>query len=121
MNWTIRQGQVSAEKRALARVFRKKPTETEQKAWSLLRGRRCLGLKFRRQQPVAGFIADFYCAKYKIALEIDGLVHEEQKDYDAHRDQILLQHGIRVLRIKNEQVNANALKSLLLPLTKSAQ
>jgi very-short-patch-repair endonuclease len=51
---------IDARKLALARSFRRQPTPAEAAAWLLLRGRRILGLKFRRQQVVAGFIVDFY-------------------------------------------------------------
>ena len=63
---------IDARKLARARSFRPQPTPEEATAWSLLRGRRLLGLKFRRQQVIAGFIVDFYCASRRLALELDG-------------------------------------------------
>ena len=57
-----------------------------------------------RQQVIDGFIADFYCAKLRIVVEIDGGVHEQQKDYDRLRDEILQRRQLRVLRFSNEEV-----------------
>jgi very-short-patch-repair endonuclease len=51
------------------------------------------------------FILDFYCNEKKIAVELDGPIHDQQKDYDQSRDQILLEIGIKVIRYKNEEVN----------------
>jgi len=50
------------------------------------------------------FIADFYCARLKLVLEIDGKIHERQKDYDQLRTFIINQLGIRVVRVTNEAV-----------------
>jgi very-short-patch-repair endonuclease len=50
---------------------------------------------------------DFYCNPSKLAIEVDGNVHEHQPDYDRERDRVLSQHGIRVLRFTNDQVLNN--------------
>ncbi len=57
---------------ALAKGNRHDPTAAEAAAWVLLRDRRCLGLKFRRQHVIRGFIVDFYCAELRLAVEVDG-------------------------------------------------
>jgi len=57
---------------ALAKINRSEPTAAEAAAWDLLRNRRCLGLKFRRQHVIRGFIVDFYCPELRIAVEVDG-------------------------------------------------
>jgi very-short-patch-repair endonuclease len=95
---------VSAEKLNLARQMRKRPTTAEAEAWELLRDRRCLGLKFRRQQVIRGFIVDFYCVEKRLAVELDGDVHDLQPDYDQQRDAVLRIEDITVLRIRNEQL-----------------
>jgi len=59
-------------KKRFARSLRKNQTPAEMKVWKLLRNRRFLGLKFRRQHVVEGFVVDFYCPECKIAIEIDG-------------------------------------------------
>lgn len=74
-----------------------------------------LGLKFRRQQLVAGFLTDFYCAELRLVLELDGGVHEDpaQVEYDARRTQILTNLAIDVVRIPNAHVSGPALRDLL--------
>jgi very-short-patch-repair endonuclease len=102
----------------LARKLRRAPTPSEALAWTLLRGRRCHGLKFRRQQVIGPFVVDFYCAALRLALEIDGGVHEDPtaSDYDRARDQVLAAHDIRVLRVAIADVTADHLAALLAPL-----
>src|SRR4051794_15559899 len=87
---------LDAGKLALARQFRQQPTHSEAIAWQLLRNRRILGLKFRRQQVIAGFIVDFYCAAARLVLELDGKVHEDPstRERDARRTEVLMQRGL---------------------------
>ena len=89
-----------------ARELRQEMTPTEKRLWIHLRGRRFAGFKFRRQTPIAGFIADFYCHDEKLILEIDGSVHEEpqQKARDENRDIALRTRGFKILRFTNETV-----------------
>ena len=94
-------------KREFARLLRGEQTDAEKKVWKLLRDRKCLGLKFRRQHVVEGFIADFYCHEYKLAIELDGKVHQKQKDYDKARDSIIESEGVMVIRIKNSEIERN--------------
>jgi very-short-patch-repair endonuclease len=89
----------------LARKNRKKSTPAESKMWEVLRGRKLAGLKFTRQKPLNMFIADFYCAELLLVVEIDGKIHEKQKDYDEFRSRTLLgSHGIIVIRFTNDEV-----------------
>ena len=76
---------------ALARGNRHDPTPAEAAAWALLRNRRCLGLKFRRQHVIRGFIVDFYCAEFHLVLEVDGGVHGDraQAEFDEARSRAL--------------------------------
>ncbi len=90
----------------LARQMRKLPTLAEEKAWGLLRNRRCLGLKFCRQQVIRGFILDFYCAEKRLVMELDGEVHDLQRDYDQQRDAVFNAEDITVLRIYNEDLRS---------------
>jgi len=94
-------------KLALAKSFRKEMTLAEKCFWNACRKHQIANLHFRRQQIIDGFIADFYCNDLKLVVEIDGGIHEEQKDYDKLRDQIINHHGIRVLRFSNEDVIKN--------------
>ncbi|MDD2871934.1 MAG: DUF559 domain-containing protein, partial [Candidatus Gracilibacteria bacterium] len=57
-------------------------TESEKYLWNYLKGSKFHGLKFRRQHSIDRYIVDFYCTKYKIAIEIDGNVHIERQEYD---------------------------------------
>jgi len=95
--------------------MRRAPTLAEKSAWELLRNRRCLGLKFRRQHIVAGYIVDFYCAALRVAIEIDGPVHEEehQKVHDRERTWALRRAGIEVIRIRNDELTSSLLADVL--------
>ena len=63
-----------------------------------------MGLKFRRQQVIAGFIVDFYCASRRLALELDGAPHDhpDHAEHDARRTQALQKRAIHVLRLRND-------------------
>ena len=95
------------------RELRKNQTKSEAKLWAILRNRKLQGVKFLRQHPFIYsynkrpryFIADFYCAEKKLVLELDGEVHDSQKEYDEQRDLILTQLGLKVLRIRNTELN----------------
>jgi very-short-patch-repair endonuclease len=77
-------------------------TPAEKLLWERIRDKRLDGMKFRRQQVIAGFIADFYCHAFALALELDGATHE--KEHDAYRDAAFAAKGIRTLRIANAEV-----------------
>jgi len=66
----------AAPKLARARELRREPTPAERYPWTLLRDHRLLGLKFRRQQALHGFIVDFYCPALKLIIELEGSPHE---------------------------------------------
>jgi very-short-patch-repair endonuclease len=103
--WQIVKGQkVTEGKVLLARQMREEMTPTEAVLWEHLRGNRLAGLKFRRQQVIDGFIADFYCHAAGLVVEVDGPIHNPA--YDAERDRILGIRQLTVLRITNEQVEA---------------
>jgi len=69
-----------------------------------LRGRQLQGLKFRRQYPIAGYIADFACVEAKLVIELDGGQHSDQASYDAERTRKIGCNGYRVLRFWNDDV-----------------
>ena len=87
-----------------AKELRSKMTQAERLLWHALRRSSVDGLHFRRQQVIAGFIVDFYCHAAGLIVEVDGPIHEEQTEGDEQRDAILSGIGLRVLRIKNEEV-----------------
>src|SRR5213594_4788841 len=90
----------SAQTFAMARQLRRATTPAERFAWSLLRNRGVLGLKFRRQHVLHGFIVDFCCLEARIVLELDGHAHdaEPQRGYDMARGAVLRGSGFQVLR-----------------------
>jgi very-short-patch-repair endonuclease len=74
--------------------------------WSKLNKNQIIGLQFRRQHPINRFIADFYCPKIKLIIEVDGSIHElpEYQVHDIGRSEILNDFGITVIRFTNEQI-----------------
>ncbi|MDH3456673.1 MAG: endonuclease domain-containing protein [Gemmatimonadota bacterium] len=105
-----------------ARTLRRRATGAERKAWALVRDRRLLGLKFRRQHVIRGFIVDFYCAELRLVVEIDGAIHTHprQAEYDEWRTTVLEADGYHVLRIPNEAVSRVTLLSAVLPLSQQS-
>ena len=89
---------------AMARYLRQNMTPAEKKLWEALRGKKLVGLKFRTQHPLGFFILDFYCPSIKLAIEVDGGVHEKQEEYDITRMQLLNDYDIRVIRFRNEEI-----------------
>ncbi|HJY63471.1 MAG TPA: leucine--tRNA ligase [Ignavibacteria bacterium] len=86
-----------------ARKNRKNPTDAEAVIWELLRDKRT-GFKFRRQHAIDDFIVDFVCIDKKLVVEIDGGIHENQKEQDALRTSVLKDKGFRVIRFTNDEV-----------------
>jgi len=89
---------------ASAKLLRKNMTSFEEILWKRLKGNQILGLRFRRQHPIDIFIADFYCHKARLVVEIDGAVHEQQKDYDIGRSVEMGKYDIMVIRFTNHEV-----------------
>ncbi|MFO1474019.1 MAG: DUF559 domain-containing protein [Lysobacterales bacterium] len=87
-----------------ARKLRNNATDAERLLWKSLRGRQVDGFRFRRQMPIAGYIADFACPEAGLVIELDGGQHSERTGYDEHRSDALRQHGYRVLRYWNNDV-----------------
>jgi len=105
----------AAERFARACDLRHNPTPAERHAWTLLRNRGILGLKFRRQHVLHGFIVDFYCPSERIVIELEGDVHdaEAQRDYDQARAGFLEAAGYRVIRVRNRDVSREHLEEVL--------
>jgi len=79
-------------------------TPAEKVLWRELRGKKLRNFKFRAQHPVGRFILDFYCPAKKLAIEVDGGVHETQRERDGKRSELLALYGYRVLRFSNTDV-----------------
>src|SRR5215218_2442113 len=89
-----------------ARSLRQEMTPAEQILWKLLRNRRLTGFKFRRQQPIGPYIADFFCAAAGLIVELDGESHLGRTEADAARQTAPEAMGYRVLRFHNGEVYA---------------
>ena len=89
-----------------ARSLRRVMTPPETRLWNRLRAKRLGGLKFRRQHPIGPFILDFYCAEAKLAVEVDGRIHDDpdRLDHDRRRTAWLQRQEIRVVRLAAESV-----------------
>jgi very-short-patch-repair endonuclease len=90
-----------------AKELRKNSTDAEKKLWECLRRKGINRLKFRRLEPIGDFIVDFVCYEKKLAIELDGAQHLNQKYYDKDRDNWLKGNGFSVLRFRNDDVLKN--------------
>lgn len=90
----------------LAKKMRREPTEAEAKLWSMLRGQRLSGLKFKRQEQLGDYIVDFVCFGARMIVEADGGQHDGN-ERDAVRDDWLTEQGFRVLRFWNNDILGN--------------
>ena len=114
---SVRQSAIRA-----ARALRKNPTAAECVFWERVRKKQFMGYRFLRQHPLLYkyygrqrfFIADFYCRALSLVVEIDGGIHEKQKEYDRVRSEILeVRHNLRVIRFSNDEVLDNMNKVLI--------
>ena len=89
-----------------AEKLRERMTIAEKLLWEELRENKFYGLKFRRQHPIQNYIADFYCHKHKLVIEVDGKyhLHKDQVEYDENRKEILNFNDVIVLRFTNDEV-----------------
>ena len=96
------------------RDLRQRQTDAEELLWERLRDRQLGGAKFRRQYAVANtpYVVDFFCYTANLIIEIDGPIHDNQKDADILRQSEIEALGYQVLRFSNEQV-MNAMEQVL--------
>lgn len=92
------------ELKLLSRKNRKRATKSENRLWYEFLCKRPLGFKFLRQKPIGRFIADFYCSKVLLIIEIDGGSHTGRKNYDCGRDLMMEQRGIKTIRFSNTRI-----------------
>ena len=93
--------------RSRARQLRKNPTDAERLLWQKLRFWQVDGRKFRRQQPLGGYIVDFVCLERRLIVELDGGQHADRNAYDKKRDDWLRNQGFVILRFWNHDVLNN--------------
>ena len=100
---------VPSKLRSKARALRENSTDAERILWSELRHHRLNGASFRRQVPIANYIADFVCHAAKLVIELDGGQHfsDGQEAADAKRSATIEARGFRVLRFSNHDVMTN--------------
>jgi len=102
----LARSQIAAVKQA-ARELRREATRSERLLWDALRGSRLAGLKFRRQYPLGRFVLDFYCPAIRLAVEIDGDIHDTIQVADKERQTMLESIGIRFVRLPAELVESD--------------
>ena len=93
------------EQAPIARQLRRRSTATETVLWAALRSKQLDGFKFRRQHPIGQFIADFYCVRAGLAIEIDGPVHSSHVEADRLRQEFLESRDIAILRFTNDDID----------------
>ncbi len=86
-----------------AKELRREMTPAEKLLWQEVRANK-LGVRFRRQQVIQGFIVDFYCHQVGLVVEVDGDVHDLQKEEDERREKVLREMGLKVVRFGNDEV-----------------
>ncbi len=86
-----------------AKELRREMTPAEKLLWQEVRANK-LGVRFRRQQVIQGFIVDFYCHQAGLVIEVDGDVHDLQKEEDERREKVLSEMGLKVVRFGNDEV-----------------
>jgi very-short-patch-repair endonuclease len=89
-----------------ASMLRTSETKAEKLLWKKLNKNQISGFRFKRQHPIGDCIADFYCHKAKLVIELDGLYHNraEQKFHDKIRTNFLEEFQIRVIRFSDEEI-----------------
>jgi very-short-patch-repair endonuclease len=97
---------------AYAHRLRQEPTDSEARLWRALRSGQ-LGVSFRSQVPVLGFIVDFLAPSVRLIVEVDGGYHERRQSTDARRDRKLASAGYRVVRLPAELVTDDLPAALL--------
>ncbi|MFS8968230.1 DUF1156 domain-containing protein, partial [Synechococcus sp. H55.4] len=91
----------------VARQLRRQSTPSEAILWEALRNRQLEGRKFRRQHPIGTFVVDFFCKEEALIVEVDGPIHEHQKDLDRQRQELLESLGLRFVRLSSHLVETN--------------
>jgi very-short-patch-repair endonuclease len=91
---------------SLAKQNRYNQTPSEGKLWNVLKSKH-LGYKFSRQKPILNYIVDFYCKELGLVIELDGQYHDLTQPEDKLRQNQLEEFGLKVLRLQNQDIQAN--------------
>ena len=90
-----------------SRDLRNNSTIAETLLWQQIKGRKVNGYMFARQKPIGKYIADFYCSKLKLVIEIDGISHIGKEEKDKVRQEFLESLGLHVIRFTDYEVKTN--------------
>ena len=90
--------------RSISRINRKQMTKAEIKIWLEVLANKQQGYRFFRQKPLGTFVADFYCAKLALIIEVDGSSHVAKENVDLSRDLYFQQRGIITIRFSNDEI-----------------
>jgi very-short-patch-repair endonuclease len=90
-----------------SRSLRNNSTLAEILLWQQIKGRKINGYMFARQKPIGKYIADFYCSKLKLVIEIDGISHIGKEEKDRVRQEYLESLGLQVIRFTDHEVKTN--------------
>ncbi|KGQ29841.1 hypothetical protein P375_11695 [Gallibacterium genomosp. 2] len=90
----------------LSQKLRSNQTDAERNLWKRINRDQLLGFRFNRQKPLLNYIVDFYCAKAKLIIELDGSHHyeAEHQEKDRLRDDELRFLGFTVMRFSNDEI-----------------
>ena len=91
----------------LPRKLRKEGTLAEVPLWEQLKGRRIRGYPFTRQEPIGNYIVDFCCSRLRVAIEVDGVSHDEKLQQDRMRQKEIEKQGVTVLRFYDSDVKSD--------------
>ena len=89
------------------KMLRNGCTNAENYLWWFLKKSQFHRLKFRRQHSIERYILDFYCPKYKIAIELDWWIHLAREEYDTIRTETLLTYWVKIIRFDNYDILNN--------------
>ena len=92
---------------AAAKILRDNMTTCEKLLWERVKQKQICGLRFRRQHPIDFFIVDFYCHEAKLVIELDGEIHNQQREYDDGRSAEMEKYSIKVIMFNNSEIENN--------------
>ena len=98
--------------REFARYLRNNSTLSEVLLWKEIKNK-ALGVEFKRQVPILDYIVDFYCQELKLAIEVDGHIHDFRYVEDKVRQEQIEQRGITFIRFSNEDIKTNMFSVVL--------
>ena len=103
--------------RELAKKLRNNATKAERVLWHSLSGKQCFGYDFHRQKPLGNYIVDFFCQELMLAIEVDGVSHNQEsvRIKDNEKEEFLNSIGVQVLRFQDDEIypeNRDALRAI---------